>query len=155
MNLAQLAADLTLEEGYRSLLYDDRTGKTVTQGSTIVGQPTIAIGWNVAQRPCPPDLAQTILAYFINQTWTELIIAAPWVLNLPEPCQRAMCDLAYELGVHGILGFTQFIGFMKSGSFGEAADDLATTLWFKQVGTRGPKIQALIRTGVTVPANQV
>jgi lysozyme len=148
MNSELLLADLTDQEGFRAVLYDDATGKKITKGSLVQGNPTVAIGWNVAGRPCPRDLANIITQYFITQTWGEVTHALPWAANLPEPQSRALCNLAYNMGVPTLLTFKTFLSLMQLGHYSQAADDLAGTLWFKQVGSRGPKIQALIKTGI-------
>ena len=145
MNTELLLADLSTEEGYKALLYDDATGKKITAGVMVQGNPTIAIGWNVAGRPCPLDLAQTIARYFIAQTWTELVQKLPWVETLPEPVARAVCDLGFNMGVDKLLTFGTFLSLVQAGKYDQAADDLETTLWWKQVGTRGPKIQARLK----------
>ena len=150
MDADSLLADLTDQEGFRAVLYDDKTGKKITPGVMVQGWPTVAIGWNVAGRPCPLDLAQTICRYFIAQTWAELVKAAPWVGNLPEPQARAVCNMAYNMGVPVLLGFTQFLALMQLGDYDKAAADLETTLWWRQVGSRGAKIQALIQQGAAV-----
>lgn len=149
MDNEKLLADLTDQEGFRALLYDDATGKKIISGSTLQGNPTIAIGWNVAGRPCPLDLAQVICRYHISQTWNELSRAIPWVVDCPEPCQRALCNMGFNLGVPGLLKFNTFLSLMQLGHYGEAADDLQATLWHRQVGSRGPKIESLIREGIT------
>lgn len=147
MNSEQLLADLIDQEGFRAVLYDDATGKKLSKGSIIRGNPTLAVGWNVAGRPCTQDLANIITRYFITQTWNEIVHALPWVANLPEPQSRALCNLAYNMGVPVLLTFKTFLSLMQLGHYDQAADDLGTTLWFRQVGSRGPKIQALIREG--------
>lgn len=147
MNKSALMASLTGEEGFRSLVYDDATGKDLKPGMMLKGNPTIGIGWNVAGRPCTPELAQMILGYHVDQTWAELIQAIPWITHLPEPCQRALTDMAFNMGAAKLLKFNIFIGLMRAEKFAEAAADLETTLWWKQVGTRGPKVKALVLEG--------
>lgn len=149
MDANLLLADLTDQEGYRSLVYDDATGKKLTKGMTLVGNPTVAIGWNIAGRPCPQDLANIIARYFIDSTWKELVGAMPWVASAPEPCQRALTNMSFNMGLATLRGFTEFLALMELGNYKEAADDLAGTLWAKQVGSRAAKIQALIKEGTT------
>lgn len=144
MNREQLMSDLTTEEGFRSLVYDDATGQPLKQGSILRGNPTVAVGWNIAGLPCTPDLGQIILGYWVDKTWADVQAQIPWAVNIPEPVQRALTNMAFNLGVHGLLGFNTFLSFIQAGNYSQAAEDLATTLWFKEVGTRGPKIQALI-----------
>lgn len=149
MDAILLLADLTDQEGYRSLVYDDATGKKLTKGMTLSGNPTVAIGWNVAGRPCPPDLANIIARYFIDATWKELTAAMPWITSAPEPVQRALTNMSFNMGLAVLRGFTQFLALMQLSNYAAAADDLAGTLWFKQIGSRGPKLQALIKEGIT------
>ncbi len=148
MNRDALLADLARDEGFRPYLYDDATGKPLHQGDVIKGHPTVGYGWCPETAPCSPELAQHILGHFADEHWSGLITAAPWVVGLPEPCQRALANMAYQLGVSGLLKFNVFMSLMKDGKYKEASDDLETTLWFKQSGDRAPRIQALIEQGV-------
>jgi lysozyme len=148
MNSELLLADLTDQEGFRPVAYDDATGKKVVAGTMVQGNITVAIGWNVAGRPCSLELAQIINRYQTNETWTELCAAAPWVTTAPEPCQRALCNMAFNLGVPSLMAFNTFLSLMQLGHYNEAADDLAGTLWSRQVGSRSGKIQALIKEGI-------
>lgn len=148
MNRGSLLSDLARDEGYRPNLYDDANGKNLVKGSTIIGHPTIGHGWCPETAACPPDLAEYILGYFADQTWADLTKAAPWITTMPEPCQRALCNMAYQLGVSGLLKFNVFMSLMREGKYKEASDDLTTTLWFRQSGQRAPRIQALIEQGI-------
>lgn len=147
MDADALLADLTNQEAYRALVYDDRTGKPLAPGVMLMGNPTVGIGWNVAGRPCSRELANIICRYQINEVWGELVKAMPWVAALPEPQQRAMTNLSFNMGLRTLSTFTGFLSLMQTGHYAAAANDLGTTLWFKRVGTRGPKIQALITEG--------
>lgn len=140
-----LLRDLVADEGYRPLLYDDATGKQWRQGDQIKGWPTIAIGWNVASTPISLDRARVILGWMVDDKLGPLNAALPWLSGLSEPRQRAVANMAYNLGVTSLLKFDTFLSLLKSGQYEAAADDLETTAWWKQVGQRGPRIQALIR----------
>lgn len=147
MDAEKLLTNLTDEEGFRNALYDDATGKKIKAGDTLVGNPTIGIGWNVMGRGCPLDLAQTICRYHIAETWADVTHAFPWAAHMPEPCQRALCDMGFNMGIATLSTFKEFLALMELGNYEDAAVDLEGTRWFKQVGSRGPKIQALIREG--------
>lgn len=149
VNRALLMSELEAEEGCRDVVYDDANGQPIKPGSWVRGHPTTGIGWALDTNPCPRELALYILGYFLDRSNVALLNAAPWIGDLPEPCQRALCDMALELGVEGLLGFDTFMLLMKTGSFATAAKDLETTDWWKEVGTRGPRIQALILQGVS------
>jgi len=140
-----LMADLERDEGYRPLMYDDSTGRQWLPGAKILGWPTIGIGWNVAVTPLSLERARIVLGWMVDDKLGPINAALPWLSGLTEPRQRAIANLAYNLGVTGLLKFDTFLSLMKSGRYEEAADDLENTAWWKQVGERGPRIQALIK----------
>lgn len=140
-----LLKDLEADEGFRPLLYDDFSGKQWVLGDVIKGRPTIGIGWNVSATPLSLERARIILGWMVDDKLGLIYAALPWLSGLSEPRQRAVANLAYNLGVTGLLKFDTFLSLLKSGQYDAAADDLESTVWWKQVGKRGPKIQALIR----------
>lgn len=144
---AALLAQLTIDEGLRSYVYDDATGKELLPGSTLIGNATLAIGWCPAKNPCPPDLAQYILAFFADDRIATLQKAIPWVMDISDARQRALYNMAYELGVTGLLKFNTFMSLMQQGQYGAAADDLNTTVLAKEDPNRVTRIQTLIRNG--------
>lgn len=148
MNKDQLVSDLVVEEGYRGLLYDDLTGKPLTTGDTIRGNPTIGVGWNVAGKPISLERSKIITGWFVDDAWQQLQTTLPWVVSLPDGVQTALTDMAYNLGVSGLLKFTTFLAMLKSGNFQTAADDLKLTLWAKQIGSRAVKIESQIRNAL-------
>lgn len=143
-----LLKQLTVDEGFRPYIYDDATGGRIIAGKVLQGKATLAVGWCPQTNPCPEELGQIILAYFSDDINKTLFLAAPWVEQLPGKCTNALCDMAYQLGVTGLLGFKQFMDFMQQGKYQEASDDLETTLWYKQSGNRAKRIQADILTGL-------
>lgn len=142
-----LLAQLTTDEGFRPYIYDDATGREVLAGTTLIGHATLAIGWCPETNPCPEDLAQYILAYFADGEIATLQRAVPWVIDLSDARQRALYDMSFQLGVTGLLKFNTFMSLLQQGQFEQAADDLATTAWFKQAPARAARIQALIKNG--------
>lgn len=146
-NRDTLISDLQRDEGYRALLYDDANGSSLGKGSQIRGNPTIGIGWAVALTPISLERARIIAGWQADDKATELFAALPWATALSEGRQRALINMAFNIGVHGEVQFTTFLGLLKAGNYAGAADDLATTLWARQVGPRAARIAALIRTG--------
>lgn len=147
---AKLLANLEDEEGLERLLYDDATGKPLKQGDVVKGNPTLGIGWNVSALALTDDQYRTICGWIVDAKAPPLYAALPWLHALPENVQRGVADIAFNVGLTEFLKFTTFISLLKAENFKAAADDLETgTLWFKQVGTRGPKVQALISGAMT------
>lgn len=145
MNRDGLISNLKQEEGFKPFVYDDANGKLIAAGYKVIGNPTIGYGWCLSTEPVLEDLAEYILGYFVDETWKSLISAAPWIETVPEDVQTALADMAYNLGVNGLLKFTTFLEMIKHGNYSGAADDLQTSRWAKQVKTRAARIEGLIR----------
>jgi len=147
MNLVALVADLQRDEGWSGYLYDDATGQKIGPGSSVKGHPTVGYGFALDVSPLTMSEAEPILSGRAQAAWDYLLAAIPWAANLSEPRQRALANMAYQLGTSGLLEFKEFLALLEKGQYEVAAKDLATTLWFKQSGDRAPRIQALIRNG--------
>lgn len=146
-DITLLVSDLQSDEGWRGYLYDDATGNKIVPGIRVQGHPTIAWGFALDVAPLTQAEALPILTSRAKTVANGLLSAFPWMASLSEPRQRAIANMAYNLGLHGEEQFVQFLGFMKAGQFDAAADDLEKTLWYKQVGDRGVRIVATIRSG--------
>lgn len=146
LNQDQLLLDLARDEGFRPYVYDDANGKLIVPGYTLVGHPTVAYGWALDVTPCDQELGQLILNHQATDKYNELLKALPWITDKPEPVQRALCNMAFNLGVKGLIRLFIFVNLLQQGKYSAAADDLETTLWYKQVGQRAVRISQLIRS---------
>ena len=147
MDQDKLISDLQRDEGWRSYLYDDANGRPIVSGYTVHGHPTIGFGFALDVSPLTQAEAMPILESRSANMWQSLRVAEPWVDNLPEPVQRALGNMVYNMGITTLLKFNTFLGMLRQGNYAGAADDLSTTAWFGQVGARAARIQDLIRSG--------
>jgi lysozyme len=147
-DIALLVSDLKRDEAWRGFLYDDATGAPIKPGIFVRGHPTAGYGFALDVAPLTVDEAVPILTGRAIAAAHALASALPWMVTLSEPRQRALSNMAYNLGVSGLLKFTQFLAFMQAEQFNLAADDLEQTPWYKEVGARGVRIVATIRTGI-------
>ena len=149
-DLAKLLADVRNPnggEGFRAFVYDDKTGEPIRAGSYVVGNPTVGYGLNLATDPLTESEAAVLLANRIKATATATLVRMPWVGTLSDARQRAIIEMAYNLGESGLSDFDTFLSLMRQGQFAAAADDLATTKWAKQTGNRAIRIISQIRSG--------
>jgi lysozyme len=145
-DFTELLKELEQEEGYRDLVYDDKTGKPLKLGSTLLGNPTIGIGWNVAGKKLSLPRARIILQWFVQDAYDELVEALPWVIDHDKDVQLALTDLSFNMGIDKLLTFKNTLSLIKDGKYKEAADQLDKSLWAKQVGpTRANNVEQLIK----------
>lgn len=151
MNIALLLEALKIDEGWRPHLYDDATAKDIVPGSHVIGHPTAGYGFALDVSPLTLDEGEYILRGRAAQKYSELLARAPWVADMPEPVQRALGNLVYNLGVSGLLTFSVFLELLQQRKFAEAAEDLFMTKYAKQVGGRATRIAALISECAIAP----
>lgn len=141
-DMKKLEDQLALDEGKRFSPYKD-----------TVGHLTVGIGHNLDASPLPhqeyPMTEAEVDALFqqdVARAVAALDVHLPWWKSLPDAPARALIDLAFSMGIGELMSFNTFLRFMEEGQYKNAATDLQGTLWYKQVGTRGPRVVALLRS---------
>ena len=129
-----LISQLKIDEGWNDTLYKDEFGNL-----------TFCYGWDITSNPPSQALGVIILSFQADEKYNELLTALPWVQSQPDSIQRALTNMAFNLGVAGLLKFTTFLAMVKANNYSGAAADLEATAWFKQVGDRATRIVSLIK----------
>jgi lysozyme len=76
----------------------------------------------------------------------------PWWRELPAAAQRVMINLCFNMGWGIFSKFTRFLADMRAHNYVNACYELQTSLWWREVGIRGPRIVARLRAIVSIPA---
>ena len=141
---AALRAELERDEGLRLTAYQDGGGVwTIGYGHT---GPEVHAGltWTQAK-------AEQQLAADIARVEMALNARAPWWTKLNDARQAVLVDMAFNLGMSGLLSFHHTIAATEAGAYAAAAADmLATEPWRSQVGARAERLALQIRTGAFV-----
>jgi lysozyme len=133
--------------------YDDKTGKPLRPGETLIGCLTICIGRNISEVGLNDDEALLLLQNDIERVYCELNQALPWWNHMDEVRRAVIVSLGFNLGVltppgkAKLLTFTTTLGLIEHGKYTEAADRLLTLPWAKQVGQRATELTDMLRTG--------
>jgi len=144
---AHLEAQLAVEEGNRSLLYDDATGETFIKGMTLQGNLTVGDGINVMTGFDAEELAW-IESHRIDKA-RALLAPYAWFSTQDEVRQVAVADLAYNLGVRGLMGWPKFLADMTAKDYASAVAEIrSNTKWVGEVHpARASRIEGMILTG--------
>ncbi len=70
-----------------------------------------------------------------------------WYTKLDPIRQKVMIDMAYNLGMTGLLKFRKMIAAIELGDYGAAADQMLDSRWARQVKTRAERLAEMMRTG--------
>lgn len=147
MTSPYLLADLRRDEGLRLTAYPD----------PISGGAPWTIGYGHAGPDVKPGMtwsleeAETTLGTDVAAKKAQLDEALPWWRALDPIRQDVIVNLAFNLGVHGLCEFHNFLRFMQIGKWTAAALDLHGTAWAKEVGDRATRLIAEVRTGAHQP----
>ena len=127
-----LADDLILDEGLRLKPYKDTVGKT-----------TIGVGRNLDDVGISEEEARQLLANDIANVEAGLDHELPWWRSQPEPVQRAIGNMAFQLGISGLLQFKNMLQALESGNYEGAKQAALASTWAKEVPDRAVRITAL------------
>ena len=130
-----LIDDLMRDEGLRLKPYRDTVGKL-----------TIGFGRNLDDQGITEGEAETLLQNDIGRTLVELDRAFPWWIGLPEPVQRALGNMAFNLGLTRLRTFRLMLAGLERGDWEEAAKQALDSRWATQVRNRATRIADLYRS---------
>ncbi len=134
--ISNLVDLLTLHEGYRQFPYRCTAGKL-----------TIGIGFNLDDTGLYRDEAEAVLTLRMARIGRELAAKLPWLTNLDPVRQAVLLDMAYNLGVPGLLKFKNTLADVQAGRYQTAAAKMMASLWSRQVGRRAERLATMMKTG--------
>lgn len=144
MTTPYLLDDIKGDEGFRLHAYPDPLTHaepwTIGYGHTgaDVGPNTV---WTQAQ-------ADAALAADVAHVIRQLDAQAPWWRNLNDARQDVLVNMAFNMGVPGLLKFHHAIADMQQGQFGSAGNDLLDSEWAHQVHGRATRLASQMASGV-------
>ena len=112
-----------------------------------VGKLTIGIGRNLTDKGISFQEAQGLLANDIADATADLEAKLPWTATLDDVRKGALVNMAFNLGIGGLLEFHDFLARMQRGDFSGAAGAMLDSLWARQVGARATRLSIQIQTG--------
>lgn len=136
MNKNRFIKQMRFHEGVRSKVYKDH-----------LGIMTIAVGRNLEDRGLSEDEIDYLLANDIQIVENELDNGLSWWRDLDEVRQRALADLAFNMGLPRLHGFVKMLDGLQRRDYHAAADELLDSKYAKQVGARSERVANMIRTG--------
>lgn len=137
MNTDLLKEELHSDEGFVSHAYRDS-----------LGYLTIGIGRLIDERRgggITLEEAKYLLGNDIHNITNALDDAIPWWRDLSDPQQRALCNMAFQMGIDGLLSFQNMLAALKGGDLSTAHFEALNSLWARQTPSRARDVAALLR----------
>lgn len=134
--MSRLEEQLLVDEGLRLKPYKDTVGKL-----------TIGIGRNLDDVGITKDEAIILLRNDIARTTKDVIANIPWWSGLDEVRRDVIINMAFNLGIEGLLKFKRTLLSIQNGEYEQASKEMLESKWAKQVGNRAKRLAEMMRTG--------
>lgn len=116
-----------------------------------LGYLTIGVGRLIDKRKGGGITAEEsayLLSNDIDKREAELLRRAPWMANLDPVRFGALLNMAFQMGVDGVLGFKNTLAMVRAGDYEGAGNGMLESLWAKQTPARAKRISDQMKTGV-------
>ncbi|MBU2839984.1 glycoside hydrolase family protein, partial [Acidithiobacillus thiooxidans] len=142
-----LEDQLERQESYRRFVYDDATGQEIVPGYTVQGNPTIGYGRDLMTEGISKEEAMVLLRHDIDRAWREVTSHLPWAESQLSVIRFAvLVNMAFNMGLQGLLGFTQMLSALQAGNYEQAAKAMLDSLWYQQTEGRAQALAEQMRT---------
>ena len=133
-----LIENIKTHEGYRREIYKDSVGKpTVGYGFLVAALSSDELKLNGGKvEPMSKEVAEKILNLKVSKLKKRLFQCLPWVESKPQNVQDTLIEMAYQLGLAGLLGFRHTLGCIEAGDYAQAARNLRASLLYRQTPKR-------------------
>tara|TARA_Y100000589_G_scaffold79624_1_gene73288 strand:- start:1617 stop:2216 length:600 start_codon:yes stop_codon:yes gene_type:complete len=135
-----LIHQLTLHEGMELKPYRCTGGKL-----------SIGVGRNLDDRGITEAEAQLMLSNDIDDFADRLKREIPWMAELSPVRQRVLLDMAFNLGISGLLKFKRTLKAIRAKQYEKAAEMMLDSRWATQVGQRAKRLSKMMATGHIPP----
>ena len=130
-----LIDQLILHEGIRLKPYTDPVGKV-----------TIGVGRNLTDVGISMEEARILLVHDLEMADAALQ-HYPWFRGLDAIRRRVLIDMCFNMGPAKLATFQLFMASVARAQWDEAANNMFTSAWRKQVGNRATRLIQMMRTG--------
>lgn len=131
-----LREQLIRDEGIRLRPYTDTRGKL-----------TIGCGRNLTDKGISPDEMDYLLDHDIEEAKRGVLTALPWAMGLDEPRFAVLVNMAFNMGLRGMLGFRKMLEAVAQADYESAAAELLDSTYAQQVGQRAQRLARQLVTG--------
>lgn len=134
-----LIAQLKRHEGLRLHAYQDHLGFWTIGYGRLIDERR---GGGISEAE-----AELLLRNDVKRVQADIERRLPWVRGLSDARQQALCNMGFQLGVSGLLGFRRMLDALKRGRFHLASQEALNSRWARQTPSRAEEVADMIRDG--------
>lgn len=142
-NVTNIAEQLRADEGLSLSAYKDTLGYATVGFGHKIELPNDQKSYTVTA-----DDAETQLQLDIMRAMEGVLVHLPWFTQLDVARQGVLVNMAFQLGVVGLLKFHHFLTMLEAGNYEGASAAMLESLWAKQTPERSRRLSRQILTAV-------
>ena len=133
-----LLENIKAHEGFSARIYKDSVGKpTVGYGFLVAALSPDELKLNGAKaEPMSKEVADKILNLKLKKLRKRLFGCLPWLESKPQSVQDTLIEMAYQLGLAGLMGFHHTLSCIEASDYAQAARNLKASLLYRQTPKR-------------------
>ena len=137
---SELIRQLRGDEGFVRHAYQDH-----------LGYWTIGVGRLIDARKPGSGLRDIEIDFLLNNDVDDristLLKVLPWFQDLDDARQGVLVNMAFQMGIQGLLGFTNTLKCVKEGRYKDAANGMLNSKWASQTPNRAKRLAKQMETG--------
>ena len=137
-----------ITDSYTQLKRDE--GEVLHAYQDHLGYWTIGIGILVDRRKgggLRPEESEFIFRNRLKLLDAELSDRLPWIYKLDPARKGVLINMAFQMGVSGLLGFKNTLAMVEAGRYGDAAKLMLESKWARQTPARAQRLSNQMATG--------
>lgn len=137
-----------VSDSYTQLKRDE--GEVLHAYQDHLGYWTIGIGILIDKRKgggLRPEESEFIFRNRLNLLDAELSDRLPWIARLDPARKGVLINMAFQMGVTGLLGFKNTLAMVEAGKYQDAAKGMLESKWAKQTPARAQRLSNQMATG--------
>lgn len=136
----ELIRQLKADEGVKATVYKDH-----------LGWDTIGVGRLVDSRKPGSGLRPSEIDFLLQNDIDDRVEALtrrlPWFQDLDDARRGVLLNMAFQLGIEGLLGFKNTLKLIETGDYAGAAKNMLLSKWATQTPARAKRMAEQMRTG--------
>ncbi len=146
-----LIEQLKRHEGFRSKVYQCTANKrTIGYGYNLDANPLKLSAYEL-NRFCSKGItektAENLLVDQVYKLRFAMEANLPWWSKLNEARQDVLINMAYNLGLNGLLEFKKTMACIEHGDYAKASKEMLHSGWAIQVAGRSKELSEQMKTG--------
>lgn len=133
-----LLENIKAHEGFRDHIYKDSLGKaTIGYGFLVSALSPDELALNNGKtEPMSKEVAEKILNLKVAKLQKRVFQCLSWLQSKPQNVQDTLVEIAYQLGLAGLMGFHHTLSCIEASDYAQAARNLKASLLYRQTPKR-------------------